>query len=245
MDLKEFEQIVPHIKVDGMTYYTPNSACAWRVETLYTKEPDTIEWMRSMAAGEVMYDVGANVGMYTIFAAKLGIEVYAFEPESQNYAVLNRNIVLNELTNAYAYPVCFGSEFAIDTLRISLQQAGGSCHQFGVDKNYRGQEKQFELKQGSLSMMLDDFARYIKKWPDHIKIDVDGLEPEVIRGSRSALIRCKSVLIELDQTNEEHRQCHDYMLSLGFAFNAEQVEQSRRKDGPFKDIGNRIYRRGV
>jgi hypothetical protein len=84
-----------------VVYLTPNTRALWRVETLFSKEPDTIEWIASFAPDEVLADIGANVGMYTIWAAKTrGTRVFAFEPEAQNYALLNCNIHANGLDQA-------------------------------------------------------------------------------------------------------------------------------------------------
>ena len=100
ISLEQYEMLEPHQTVnDGTTevaYATPNVFTKWRVDSLFTKEPDTIEWIRGFQADEVFVDIGANVGMYTIWAAKTrGVRTFAFEPESQNYALLCRNIVLN------------------------------------------------------------------------------------------------------------------------------------------------------
>src|SRR6185436_17445467 len=100
LTLEEYEKLDPHTELSAngvsVVYATPNSATRWRVETLFTKEPITIEWIAGFQAGEVLVDVGANVVMYSIWAAKTrGARVFAFEPESQNFALLNRNIQLN------------------------------------------------------------------------------------------------------------------------------------------------------
>lgn len=75
----------------GDVYFvTPNEHCEFRVRSFFDKEPDTIEWLAEINPGEVYIDVGANVGMYAIWAAKTtGARVVAFEPESQNFALLN------------------------------------------------------------------------------------------------------------------------------------------------------------
>src|SRR5688572_2023380 len=99
MTLDEYEKIIPNAKVDGLTFLTPNSHCAWRVQTLYTKEPDTIAWINRMKPGDVLFDVGANMGQYSLLAAQRGVRVHAFEPEAQNFALLVRNIIVNNLTD--------------------------------------------------------------------------------------------------------------------------------------------------
>jgi len=79
-----------------VVYATPNYATRWRVDTFFAKEPDTLEWIAGFQADEIMVDVDANVGMYSIWAAMTrNVRVIAFEPESQNYALLYRNIVLD------------------------------------------------------------------------------------------------------------------------------------------------------
>src|SRR5919106_6075149 len=96
----EYEKIAPQASImhDGvkMTFSTPNAFTLWRVQSIYEKEPWTLEWIASFEPASILVDVGANVGMYTIWAAATRrARVYAFEPEAQNYATLNRNIMLN------------------------------------------------------------------------------------------------------------------------------------------------------
>lgn len=242
MDLETYEQILPHVTVDGMIFYTPNKHTAWRVETLYTKEVDTIEWLQSMKPGEILFDVGANVGLYSIFAAKRGVKVYAFEPESQNFAVLQKNIVLNKLDNCTAFPICFSNVLGIDTLRLSGLMAGGSCHSFGADVDFHGAEKQFPVQQGSVALRMEYVAAQLE-FPDHVKIDVDGFEHLVLDGAREVISRCKSILCEMDSKRREHMEWHDKLELMGFQTDPKQIAAAMRSEGTFKGIGNRIYTR--
>ena len=82
---------------------------------MYTKEKDTIAWIDSMQPGETFIDIGANMGIYTIYAAKRGLKVIAFEPEAQNYALLCRSIMINEL-DVQAYCVALSDEWKADSL---------------------------------------------------------------------------------------------------------------------------------
>ena len=63
-----------------------------RAETFFTKEPDTIEWIESFDKNDVFLDIGANIGIYSLYAAKNVSKVWAIEPESLNFAMLNLNI---------------------------------------------------------------------------------------------------------------------------------------------------------
>jgi hypothetical protein len=89
---------------------------------------------------EVLVDIGANVGMYTIWAAKTrGMRVFAFEPESQNYALLYKNIVLKH---------------ACSRLYLSEFHAGGSCHTFGEKLDHRLEHRESKYSQGCISATL-------------------------------------------------------------------------------------------
>src|SRR6185503_18155200 len=71
----------------------------WRAQTFYTEEPATVAWLDRLTPEDVYWDIGANVGLYAIYAAKFRhCRTLAFEPESQNYALLVENIVMNGVT---------------------------------------------------------------------------------------------------------------------------------------------------
>lgn len=246
MNLEEYERIQPNTNVDGMMFYLPNRHCEWRVTTMYTKEEDTVAWIRSMAGGETFYDIGANIGLYTMLAAKQGLSVYAFEPESQNYAVLIRNLALNKLpkTQAVAFPFCISDEQRIDTLRLSSLIAGGSCHSFASDANFKREEKQWAYEQGSVSFTLDALVFECGlPQPTHIKIDVDGFEDKVLRGATRVLENCRSVLVEMDSANSDHMRWKSELEARGFQTDEAEYTKARRSEGAFAGIGNIIFRR--
>lgn len=249
MTLDEYEKIVPNAKVAGLdgaplTFLTPNTHCAWRVQTLYTKEPDTIQWLRNMSPGEVLFDIGANMGQYSLLAAQHGIRVHAFEPESQNFALLIRNIILNNLSDLItAWPVALSDHISLDILHLSSLIAGGSCHAYGDSIDFKGQPHAFPHQQGSVSTTLDHFtAKYGP--PTHIKIDVDGFEHLVIKGGGVTLSKARSVLIEINTNYADHMEyVLPRMVEFGFEYDEAQANESRRKEGPFKGVGNIIFYR--
>lgn len=77
----------------------PNFQAWWRAATFFDKEPETLGWIQGFGPGETMLDVGANVGLYSLYAAHRGHRVLALEPESQNFALMNENIHLNGLVS--------------------------------------------------------------------------------------------------------------------------------------------------
>ena len=86
----------------GIKFYADSELEKWRAETLQKKEPETIAWLNYYAnVGSVFYDIGANVGSYSMYAASLNskLNIYAFEPVQENFCALLNNIKLSFLQN--------------------------------------------------------------------------------------------------------------------------------------------------
>ncbi|MBL4690679.1 MAG: FkbM family methyltransferase [Rhodospirillales bacterium] len=104
LSIEDYAKLDPHIviAIEGreIAFSTPNPQTVWRAETIKVKEPVTIEWIGSFNKSDTLVDVGANVGMYTLIAAVTrGVRVFAFEPEAQNYSLLIKNILRNQLSD--------------------------------------------------------------------------------------------------------------------------------------------------
>lgn len=230
-------------------YSAPSQTCYQRAATLLTKEAETIAWIEGFGDGDVLLDIGANVGTYTIFAAVTRrATVFAVEPEAQNYAVLNRNIALNKLNDrvlAYCAAVADVTKFSVLHVQNPLHE-GGSLNSFGQSVDYNLRPAQFGFRQGAISTTIDAMiAGGMIAPPRHIKIDVDGIEHLIVQGARETLARpdLKSVLIELNTNLQEHRDIIGAMTAAGFTFSEEQVQQAMRKDGAFKGNANHVFKR--
>lgn len=163
-----------------------------------SKEPETVAWLRRVAPGSVVWDVGASVGPYSLVAAALGAKkVVAFEPQAASYGHLWHNTVKNFFTevimswpialNAWDAPVC---GIFPTTLPMSHMPGAGS---YGA-----------KTQQPVITMSADTFmalAGY--PWPDHIKIDVDGAEQDVIEGGRTVWAQAQSVMVEASEKTIE------------------------------------------
>ncbi len=235
---------VAKIVVDNkqILYEVSNPTLMMRAQSLFTKEPDTIHWLNQLPAEDTFIDIGANVGMYTIYAAAVrGMNVVAFEPESQNYAVLNRNIYMNQLKNVQAYLLGISDTSGFSELYLSAFNAGGSCHTVGASVNHRLERRESPYVQHTYAMTLDDyFSGY---YPDsfHIKIDVDGIEHLVLDGMSETLQNCQSVLVEVNTALREHMDWVDELKSMGFELSGLQTKAAIRKKGPFTGVGNFIF----
>jgi FkbM family methyltransferase len=250
--LEEYEKLNPRTQISfgGVTvsYITPNTFTKWRVDSLFEKEPITLEWISGFAKDDVLIDIGANVGMYTIWAAKTrGARVFAFEPESQNYSLLNRNIFLNGLEKRVnAYCLALSDSGGLSQLHLSNFTAGGSCHSLGEQVDFKHEPMKPAFSQGCVSATLDDLvASGAVPEPDHIKIDVDGFEPKVIAGARRIVegSKLRSLLIEVNQNLQDHMQMVATLNELGFRHDPAQVAAAERKSGAFKGCAEYVFKR--
>ncbi len=252
LTLEEYERLNPRCEIEHegvkMAFATPSMLTRWRVETIYQKEPWTLEWIATFAPGDLLLDCGANVGMYTIWAAVTrGARVYAFEPESQNYALLNRNIQINGAADRVkAYCMGLSDKSGLFDLHMADLRVGGSCHAVDepLDAFLRPLKPQFS--QGCIARTLDELVSDgAVPVPNHIKIDVDGFEHKVISGARATLAdrAVRSLLIETNLNLAEHRGMVSELNAMGFKHDAAQVQRAERKEGAFKGVAEHVFRR--
>jgi FkbM family methyltransferase len=229
-------------------YVAANRLAAKRVHTLFTKEPTTIPWLETFARDDVFFDIGANVGMYTVFAsATTGCRTYAFEPEALNYAELNKNIFINGLhARATAYNIAISDEMRVGELFLGAFGYSYSHHDFNEstwsEDHFFGEKatkKEERLHQGCVSIPVDDLIGvHGLPVPNHIKIDVDGLEHRVFNGMRKTLQSpaLKTVLIEIDFQHTHCARLVDDMQSMGWRFSMRQLRANRKKILEAEDI---------
>lgn len=177
----------------------------WRAGHYDNKEPDTLDWIDTFfKEGDTMYDIGANIGQYSLYAAKKlngNAHILTFEPEALNFAKLNRNILLNNFGNTMtAYPLALSDKTGIDHFYSKAFKTGAALHALG--RPITQGEKAFEPqnRQGIMAVSLDDLTgRFGLPFPTHIKVDVDGIEDRIVTGAYNTLrdSRLKTFLIEV------------------------------------------------
>jgi FkbM family methyltransferase len=205
----------------------------WRVRTLFEKEPETHYWLGSLPAGDVFYDIGANIGLYSIYATIMsGVRTFAFEPESQNFAGLHENIFLNDLFDrCTGWCLAFGEKpIEISHLALSEFHVGRSLHSFGGEAPENG------LRQGCMALSLDHLVYDLgMEAPNHIKIDVDGNEAAIICGAKRLLTdpRLRSVVVEFNDVPETY-SIMEAFRDAGFEISFDQLRITR--DG-LRDAG--------
>lgn len=238
--------VLPDMKViekDGLSFkfLTPNETTKWRANSLLTKEPSTIEWIDGMKKGDIFFDVGANIGSYSIYAGVKGLKVYSFEPEAENYSVLIKNLNLNGI-EPNAYCIALSDEEKAGTLYASNAEAGGACHSFNEAVGHDLKLRKTPFTQGCFGIPLDVLVAGGLPSPQHIKVDVDGFEYKVIRGAEKTLRNgVESILIEINPELVQHREMIEFLQEIGFSYNKAQVERAMRKDGTFKGVAEYIF----
>ncbi len=168
----------------------------------HTDEPDTLVWIDSLPEGAVLWDVGANIGMYSMYAAlRPGVQVVAFEPGAASFGLLNKNIEINGMDDRItAYPIALSDRTTLDVLNMATTVAGSSMHAFGTTTNAHDEEINIMFRQGAVGFSIDDFVRlFDPPTPTHLKIDVDSIEAEIIDGARNLLTDgpVRSVWVEI------------------------------------------------
>ena len=182
-----------------------------RAQGSYTGEPDMVEWLKSQLRPEdVFWDIGANVGAYSVLASRLcpQARIYSFEPFIPTFSHLWENIVLNGASDR-VFPLNMGllNKTAPETLAVNDVRAGSSQHQVGGSG---GVATQFVL-----SMRGDDIpARLGVPFPNLLKLDIDGLEVAAVEGLEGVLknpaLRQAMIEVEAGKTEEKvGRLFHD------------------------------------
>ncbi len=213
-----------------------------RAEWLDKKEPETLEWINGFEEGEVFYDVGANVGVFSLYAAlHRRCDVFAFEPEAKNYACLNKNILLNRLGRRIkALNVGLHDRTCIEFLQLHDLESGAALHALGEAIDWRKERFAAKFEQAVLAFGLDDFIeQFGAPVPNHIKLDVDGNEDKIIRGGKRTFSNpaMKSLLIEL---NENDQALIALIESCGLVLERKTLAALQ---GSHRDMFNAVFRR--
>lgn len=172
------------------------------------KEPWTIAWIEScMGPSDVVYDIGANTGVYALLAAKVhgpDIHVYAFEPAFASFTDLNRNIALNGVAERVtALPYALSDRERLIPFGFRSLEAGAAMHGSAETAGKEGESASHVLPivARPLDAVVDGLGL---PPPIHVKIDVDGGELKVLAGAARTLAdpALQSVMIEVTSTLE-------------------------------------------
>jgi len=202
-----------------MLFTSPNALTRYRSKTFSSKEPDTLTWLEAIPRDSVLWDVGANVGLYSIYAAKKsGAQVFAFEPSVFNLELLARNIFLNNLQQSITIiPLALNDSLAPSLFKMSTTAWGGALSTFGEDFDQYGGQLNSIFEYKTIGITMDHAISILKiPAPSFLKIDVDGIEHFILRGGAYVLSQVESVLIEIsDDFTEQAEETAQHLQAAG------------------------------
>lgn len=212
---------VREIRHRGMTLVVlANESVGWRLIGAREYEDWELDTLAQLIRrDDICVDVGANLGLYTVFMAKHATSgsVIAFEPVPLNRDLLNLNVRLNELSNVEVRGSVVSDESGPVRFSITVDGAYSSMRNTG--------RKQIQQQIAAEGTTLDHEFSGSGRRIDVVKIDVEGAELLVVRGAKQLLsdpdMRPRVLLIELDATNERVYDTSPadvigYMASFGY-----------------------------
>jgi len=177
-----------------------------------TGETETIQWFR-VSPGEVVVDVGAHIGLYTLVAARSGARVIAIEPVPSNFEILKGNVELNRFSNVNAIPIAISNSKGRRTLYLSGMgdTATSSLEDGWTSKvEHNAARQAIEVPCVSLDDLMVSISLDSLDW---LKIDVEGHEVRVLEGGSATLRRTKRLILEVSRGNE--RSCMAHLTKAG------------------------------
>jgi len=161
---------------------------------------------KTVQEGSIVYDIGANVGIYTILSSVLcgkSGQVFAFEPDPHNIRYLKDHIKLNKLQNVSIVEKALSNSSG----RLFFQATSDHC------QSHISENGEIEIE----SITLDDFVAKDKNHPpDVVKIDVEGAENLVIEGAHKTLSQHKPVLFLATHSIEVDQNCRKQLEKLNY-----------------------------
>ena len=199
--------------------------CLKRYSTILTKEKNTISWINNMRINEVMWDIGANIGIYSVYAAKLKkINVISFEPVTNSYNTLLKNIKINKLQNKIiALPMALSDKSCIAYMNFKSDHSGSAGHIYSEKlKNNNKFETTISLRSDFLIKNLN------LPIPNYIKIDTDGNEIDILESMSHILKfkKVKSICIEnqFDKyTNLREKKILNFVKKFKFQYGSKEI----------------------
>jgi FkbM family methyltransferase len=224
-DLKH--SITPVMKLDyprSGIFLTVDSKLSIRRAAACKKEPETVAWIEEfIQPGDVFYDIGANVGAYSLVASKFvqdRLTVYALEPSFSTYNQLCQNIVLNHCQgNIYPFMMALNDVTGIVEFDYHSLDAGDAEHRLIDSVNGSSPVLNSVFRQRLLGYSLDDLVSSFGFLPPtHIKLDVDGSEFAVLRGASTALKQhtLRSVLVEVRREHDMAEEVEKLLKAANF-----------------------------
>lgn len=171
-------------------------------------EPEQTERMaQEISSGDVFYDIGANVGFYSILASRMVSNdgfVASFEPLKRNLEFLEMHKELNAANNMQIFPIAISDASGTERFHEGSDPAMGGITVEG------GSE--FEVE----TVSLDEAVKQIGRTPTVMKIDVEGAEMAVLKGGEDTLRNARPKIFLSTHSPELRRDCIEKLRTIGY-----------------------------
>jgi FkbM family methyltransferase len=182
------------------------------LDLLLHHEPRTGSWLQ-VQPGDVVVDVGAHIGRYTLAAATTASRVVAIEPDPANFTALTRNVELNRFRNVLLMNCAVSDRAGPRTLHLARGPNRGMS---SLELGWR--EAGNSSPQESVEVSCDTLDRVLApadlKRIDWLKVDVEGHEVQVLSGASSTLGMTNKMILEVSRDLED--RCRRMTADLGF-----------------------------
>lgn len=198
------QTLVVETPAGPLAFVALGDVAAARALSLLTKQPDTIAWIDRFASDGVFWDVGANVGVYSLYAARRGVaRVVAIEPAAINYFLLAANCEANKVDDRVDCLLAgLGGGRAVAELQVSQF---APAHSF----SFKAKEQKYAGRQTALVLSMDELVEeYGLPCPNYIKIDAPGMIEPILAGAARTLARpeVREVHVELREQSKSGRR---------------------------------------
>ena len=256
---KEKFELDNYIKIKiqrkDIKFFVPNKTTKWRVDTLFSLYPETLEWIDKFNKknSPVFWDIGANIGLYSLYAASVheDIEIISFEPSTSNLRILSRNISINNLSSKVKInqlPLCADSNINSIMHEPNFIE-GWAMNSFGESKDYLGKNFISEQKYSLYGTNIDFYIENkILKVPNYIKIDVDGIEHEILQGAKTCLSdkKLESISIELSENyQKQYETVIKIMKEFDFKLKHKKHAEIFDNNNKFSKLYNFVFERKI
>lgn len=180
------------------------------IHSIWHRYPYSINRFYKLQKGDIVLDIGAHIGIYAVYAESQGAKVYAYEPEPENFAVLQKNIKLNNCSNIIAFCEAAGGKpgkrllysFPTDSTAASFFENSDPIHK---------PIKSAAVEAKTLAQMLEQNGL---DRVDLLKVDCEGAEYEFLfETPPSVFQKIRNLSIEY---HRGAKPILDFLQNLGF-----------------------------
>ena len=235
-------------KAWGIKFYCPSETTRIRSKVAQTREIETQEWINTFNKDETFWDIGANFGVYSLYAAKIrNVNTVAFELLPWNHSILIKNVTLNGL-NDKIQAFNIGISDCVESVQVNIpavaDTAGGAGGQIGSMVDAYGRPFSPLYTMTALTFTVDQLVLIPGiSFPNHIKMDIDGNEIKAVAGMEKTLAdqRLRSLMFELQP--ESSAEIVKIVQSYGFQLTQHCSSVSGASFDPDVGSGNYFFLR--